>query len=205
MPMQNGTSLRGTIDEAGFGAVGDDTKVWAEFRMHAVVDGVASKEAGRMIRRDVPYIKIIQPGESRLSIYDQPATDADVMRFPRQWAQFKAGQEQGVTGTPLSELFPESPAIVDNLKTISIRTVEQLAECNDSAIQNIGMGGRAWVDKARAYIAHADKGKGFHELAARLESLELKGREKDDRIAALEAALAEASANRDKSGKRNAA
>lgn len=196
--------MRGTINESGFGAVGDDSKVWAEFRMHPVVDGPASKEANRVIKRDVAYVKIIQPGESRLSIYDQPATDADVARFPRQWDAFKRGQEQGIVGTPLSELFPESPAIVENLKSVSIRTVEQLAGCNDSGAQNIGMGGMQWREKAKAYIAHADKGKGFHELAARLESLELKAREKDDRIAALEAALAEATANRTK-GKREAA
>lgn len=192
--------MRGTINEAGFGAVGDDSKVWAEFRMHPVVDGPASKEAGRMIKRDVPYIKIIQPGESRLSIYDQPATDDDVQRFPRQWAAFKSGQDQSVQGSPLSLLFPENPAIVDNLKTVGIRTIEQLAECNDTAKQNIGMGGHQWVEKAKAYLAQADKGKDFHAISDRLEKLELQTREKDDRIAALEAALAAATADEQKRG-----
>lgn len=192
--------LRGTINEAGFGAVGDDSKVWAEFRMHPVVDAVASKEAGRMIKKDVPYIKIIQPGESRLSVYDQPATDEDVARFPRQWQAFKAGQDQGVQGSPLSLLFPDNPAVVDNLKTIGIRTIEQLGECNDTAIQNIGMGGRQWVEKAKAYLAAADKGKDFHNLSGRLEKLELQAREKDDKIAALTAALAAATSDEQKRG-----
>jgi len=192
--------LRGTINEAGFGAVGDDSKVFAEFRMHPVVDAVASKEAGRTIKRDVPYVKIVQPGESRLSVYDQPARDEDVARFPRQWAAFKAGQDQGVHGSPLSLLFPDSPAIVENLKTISIRTIEQLASLNDTQIQNVGMGGRQWVEKAKTYLAQAENGKEFHAVTTRLEKLELEARGKDDRIAALEAALAEASVEKTKRG-----
>ena len=192
--------LRGTINEAGFGAVGDDSKVWAEFRMHPVVDGAASKEAGRTIKRDVPYIKIIQPGESRLGCYDQPATDRDVARFPRQWAAFQSGQKQEIVGSRLDLLFPTSPAIVENLRSVGVFTVEQLATLPDTGLQNIGMGGRSWQEKAKAYLESANKGKDFHGLADRLEKLELQTREKDDRIAALEAALAEATANDRKRG-----
>ena len=68
----------------------------------------------------------------------------------------------------------------------------------------IGMGGSQWRDKAKQYLASADKGKDFHGLSARVDAMDLKLREKDDRIAALEAALAEATANSTK-GKRNAA
>lgn len=186
--------LRGSWDpNSGLSAQqGDDSKVWAEFRMHAVIDGPATKEAGRTIKRDVPYIKIIQPGESRLSIYDQPATDEDTARFPRQWAAFKAGQSQETKGTPLDLLFPESPAIVENLKAVSIRTVEQLAALPDTGLQNIGMGARQWKEKATAYLAAAEQGKGFHGLSDRVDKLDRQITEKDNRIAALEAALAEA-------------
>lgn len=195
--------MRGTINEAGFGAVGDDSKVWAEFRMHPVIDGVASKEAGRTIKKDVPHIKIIQPGESRLSVYDQPATNEDIARFPRQWEAFKAGQDQGVQGSPLSLLFPESPAIVENLKSVGIRTIEQLANLPDTGLQNVGMGARGWKDKAVTYLAAAEKGKDFHGLSDRVEKMELQARADKDRIAALEAALAEAATKRGPGRPRN--
>lgn len=189
--------MRGNFDPmTGFGKQGDDTKAWATFRMHPVVDGVASNEQGRTIKKDVLYIKIIQPGENNTQVYDQPATNEDLQRFPRQFALFQANKEQDVVGSPLSLLFPDSPAIQENLKTMGFRTVEQLAAANDSALQNIGMGARQWQEKAKAYIEAADKGKDFHGLSGRLDSLELKLREKDDRIAALEAALAEATAKR---------
>lgn len=198
MAMQNGTSLRGTMNEAGYGAVGDDSRVWAVFRMHPVVDVIASKEAGRTIKKDVTYIKITQPGEANNQVYDQPATDADVDRFPRQWAAFKANQEQTISGSPLELLFPESPAIVENLRHIGFRTIEQLSEANDTALQGIGMGARQWKERAVSYLATADKGKDFHGLSDRLDKLELKNKELSDRNAALEAALAEATAAKSK-------
>lgn len=202
--IQNGTSFRGTWDpNAGLAATqGDDNRAIVEFRMHPVLDGVATKEAGRPIKRDVPYIKILHPGEANLSVYDQPATDEDTMRYPRQWAAFKAGQAQEITGTPLDLLFPESPAIVANLKACSVRTVEQLAAMPDTALQGIGMGSRQWQEKAKAYLATAEGGKDFHGLSARIDQMELQRQADKDRIAALEAALAEAT---ERKGKRQAA
>ncbi len=195
--MANDGIMRGSYNpDTGFGAQGDDSKVLAEFRMHPVIDAVASKEAGRPIKRDVPHVKIIQPGESRLSVYDQPATNDDVARFPRQWAAFQAGQKQEITGTRLDMLFPESPAIVENLKAVGIFTVEQLATLPDTGLQNVGMGARQWQDKAKAYLESADKGKDFHGLSDKVDKLALQAKEKDDRIAALEAALSEATASR---------
>lgn len=196
----SGDILRGSFDpNTGFGAQGDDNKVWAVFRMHAVVDVIASREAARPIKKDVPYIKITQPGESNTQVYDQPATDADVARFPRQWAAFKQNQEQTISGSPLELLFPESPAIVENLKQMGFRTIEHLAEANDTALQSIGMGSRMWHEKAKNYLAMADKGKDFHGLSARLDALDLKNKELSDRNSALEAALAEATAGKTKS------
>lgn len=189
--------LRGNFDpNSGLSQQGDDNKVWAEFRMHPVIDAVASKAAGRTIKVDQPYVKIIQPGESRLAIYDQPATDADAARFPRQWAAFQAGQKQDVHGSRLDLLFPESPAIVENLRSVSIFTIEQLASLPDSGLQNIGMGARTWQEKAKTYLAQAEKGKDFHGLSDKVDAQALKLQELTNRNTALEAALAEATAKR---------
>ncbi len=195
--MANDGIMRGSYNpDTGFGAQGDDSKVWATFYNRAMIDGVASKAAGRTITTDVPHVKIIQPGESRLSVYDQPATNDDAARFPRQWEAFKAGAEQTVAGSPLSLLFPQSPATVDNLNRCGIRTVEMLATANDAALQEMGMGARSFQEKAKTYLAQADKGKDFHGLSDRVDQLALQAKEKDDRIAALEAALAEATVKR---------
>lgn len=187
--------LRGTFN--GTDATrADDAKLSVEFYTRSVVDGPASRDAGRPIHRDVVNIKIVQPGEARLGNYDQPATDEDAARFPRHWAAFKAGQSQTAQGSPLSLLFPDNPSIVDNLKYAGVHTVEQLAVLPDTSLQQVGMGARAWQEKAKEYLAKAEKGQGFHVLAAKIEAMELKNTEKDARIAALEAALAEATANK---------
>ncbi len=183
--------MRGTFDpNSGLASQGDDSKVFAQFYTRSVVDGQASKEAGRQINKDMTYIKIIQPGESRLGTYDQPATETDTMRFPRQWQSYKTGQEQTAEGSPMSLLFPANPAIVDNLRNIGFHTVEQLANANDSALQNIGLGGREFQQKAKQYLAAADKGKDFHSLAAKVETLVNQAEADRQKIAALEAELA---------------
>lgn len=183
--------MRGTFDpNSGLASQGDDNKVFATFYTKSVIDQLKSKEAGRQINKDVTFIKIIQPGESRLGTYDQPATDIEVARFPRQWAQYKANQQQTMEGSPLSLLFPDNPAIVDNLKSAGVFTIEQLAGMQLGQLQQVGMGGQTFQDKAKQYLAAADKGKDFHSLAAKVDQLALDNRAKDDRIAALELALA---------------
>lgn len=204
--MANDGIMRGSFDpNTGFGAQGDDNKVWAEFYMRSMIDGPKTKEAGRTIAQDVPHVKIIQPGESRLSVYDQPATNDDAARFPKQWAAFQAGQKQEATGSPLSLLFPQSPATVRNLEGCGIRTVEMLANAPDVALQEMGMGARSFQTKARQYLEQADKGKDFHGLSDKVDSLVLQQQADKDRIAALEAALAEATAAREKPKGRTAA
>lgn len=183
--------LRGTFDpNSGLASQGDDSKVFATFYTKSVVDGVASREAGRQINKDVAYVRIIQPGESRLGTYDQPATQADIQRFPRHWEAYKTGQEQKAEGSPLSLLFPANPAIVDNLRNIGFHTVEQLANANDTALQNVGLGGREFQQKAKQYLAAAEKGKDFHSLAAKVETLVNQAEADRQKIAALEAELA---------------
>lgn len=196
--------IRGNFDpNSGLASPAEDNKVYAEFNMEPVVDGLASKEAGRTIKKDVVYVKIIQPGESRLSVYHQPATAADVARFPRQWAAFKANQSQEMIGSPLSLLFPDSPAIVENFKSVGVRTVEQLAEANDTALQNMGMGARGFQEKAKAYLAAAEKGKDFHGLSDKVDALTRQGEADRQKIAALEGALAIAETKRGPGRPRN--
>lgn len=181
---------------------GADEKVFAEFYSRATIDQAKSKEAGYPVFVDVVHIKILQPGDARLSEYNQPARPQDIERFPRQWAAFQRQEKQDMEGAPLSLLFPTNPAIVENLKRFGVFVVEQLATLNDTALQEIGLGARTFKQKAQEYLAQADKGKSYHNLADRLEKLELAGMEKDDKIKALEAALAvateEAKANKRK-------
>jgi len=183
--------MRGTFNpDSGFATQGNDDKVWAQFYTKAEIDGQKTKDAGHPVFHDVTYVKIIQPGESRLSQIDRPAVDMDVERFPRQWDAFKRGKSDEIIGAPLSLLFPTNPSIVENFRRTGVHTIEQLAGLPDAALQETGMGGRQFQEKARDYLAKAESGKGYHALSEKLDQLALKVTEKDNRIAALEAALA---------------
>lgn len=169
---------------------GDDARLFVEFSSRPVLDEVASREAGRPVHKPVDYIRIRQPGE-RDEIM-RPAHDLDRRRFARHWAAFQEGRTAAPEGTPLSVLFPNNPEIVENLKHDKIFVAEQLAALSDTQIQNIGMGARAWQQKAAEFLMLADNGKGFHVLQKQIETLTAQVAALLDQNAALQAAATEA-------------
>jgi len=177
------------VHRAGFGTVsfGSDDKLITWFFDKPLLNGLKSKEAGRPIYDNVPHVHIQQPGER--DFLEIPATQEHVERFPRKWAAFQTKQEQTVEGTLLAVIFPTNPAVVENLRHVNITTVEQLASLNDTQIQNIGLGGREFVNLAKSFMEHSAKGKDFGALADKIGQLERQRVADQQRIQALEAAL----------------
>ncbi len=175
--------------KGGIVEFGSDEKLFVKFERRSVLDQVQSRDQGRPIYVSVDYVHIQQPGER--DTFVQPATQEHVMRFRRQWQAYQDGRAEMPDGSPLSVLFPNNPEIVDNLKHVRISTVEQLAALNDTQIQNVGMGGRQFHDAAVKYLAAAEKGKDFHALAKEVEQMRRDRDADKQKIAALEAAVAE--------------
>ena len=190
--MESPTYDAAQVHQTGFGSVsfGSDEKLIVWFKSKPVKNGVKSKDAGRPIFENVPHVHIQQPGER--DFLEIPATSEHARRFPRQWAAFQANAEQKIEGTLLSVLFPNNEAVVESLKYFNVHTVEQLSALNETQIQNIGLGGREFVNLATRYMEQAETGKGISALADQIKALELREKEKDARIAALESALADA-------------
>ena len=63
------------------------------FRMEPKYDGKASKEAGKPIFRDEPFVTILMPGDSK-TIPDLPVSEDHKRRWPAQWAAFINGQSE---------------------------------------------------------------------------------------------------------------
>jgi hypothetical protein len=166
---------------------GDDQRLFVEFVSRSVQDEVQSRDAGRPVFVQVDYVRIRQPGERDEIL--RPAHRGDQQRFARRWQAYQEGRQELPAGTPLSILFPNNPEVVENLKYDKIFVVEQLAALNDTAIGNIGLGGRQFVDKAKAFLAAASNGKGLQELFAEVDQLAAGLKAKDERIKALETAL----------------
>lgn len=177
-------------NNGGIVEFGDDSRLFVEFTLRAVPDEIASREMGRPISRSVDYIRIRQPGE-RDEIM-RPAHDGDRKRFARHWEAYQAGRQESPDGTPLAILFPNNPEIVENLKYLKIFTAEQLAGLNDTQVQNVGMGARAWQQKAAEFLMLADNGKGLEALHAKVEQMSKQMAALTEKNTALETALTEA-------------
>lgn len=158
------------------------------FSARSVPDKAKSIAEGRPMFQQKIFITIQTPGDN-LNIPTRLATDADTAEFPRQWQAFQAGREAIPEGTLLSVMFPNNPELVDMFRSQKIFVIEQIAGMADSEGQRF-MGFQKMKQDAQAFLKAADGGKDFHILRDRLEKLELEAKTKDDRIAALEIALA---------------
>lgn len=157
------------------------------FYMKAVVDKHASRKEGRVVRKDVPYCEIQQIGDNKSIfhiraeepfqlIYDglrssHMASAAEL--WPQQWEAFQANEGDQIIGTRLADAG-YSPSQVENLKSLKILTVEQLANLADNMVKKLGFDGDSLRTKARDYL-EATKGAvdvaRMRDLEAQVEQL----------------------------------
>jgi hypothetical protein len=135
---------------------GDDSQLHVEFEFEAVHQPFESEQQGQAIYKNVPYIRIMFPGDRTKQVYrpakmkgDESAA-SDPERFPRQWAAFQNQESQTAEGTPLHQLPSFTKADVRMLKEQGIQTLEQLAALGD---QNLSfLGALSYRDKARGFL-----------------------------------------------------
>lgn len=126
----------------------------ARFYIDAVEDKSQTAEEGRPIFTDVEFVEIIPIGDTKTKVVKR-ATDEQRQKFAEEYAVFKKGVEQTFSGTPLNQWPIITPALIKQFNHFNVYTVDQLAELNDIAINQIGPGTRDWVQKAKAFLAKA--------------------------------------------------
>lgn len=149
---------------------GDDSGLIVQFYMESEHQPAKSREQGRPIFKDVPYLWIRFPGDRNREVkrrVDMRGVRGipDPERFPRQWALFQNQQEQVQEGTPLEEFAPLSRSIALNYKGLNIFTVENLAAVPDSALSGMGHGAREHRDQAKAWLEAAKDSAATTKLA----------------------------------------
>lgn len=164
-----------------------DKTLSVRFWLHAVENPRKSKEAGRPIFDEVEMVSIMAPGNTKtehtalahsrhyVTAVGRQMTYAE--RFAEHYDAFKRGIEDHVSGTPLSEVPFLTVGQKAEMRAKKITTVEQLAAMSDRDIRSAGMGFRAHVDAAKAYL---DTATGTAHLSTEMEALR-------KRIAELEA------------------
>lgn len=137
----------------GMPQTGRDSTI-PRFHMEAVEDPVATAREGRPIYFQQERVQYIQPGNPNSPV--QVVSEADRQRWPEHYKAFKAGEEWATEGTPLEQWPFLRKVNVLELKAQGIFTVEQCASLSDLACQNMGMGGLAIRDAAKAYLSDAE-------------------------------------------------
>lgn len=155
---------------------GDDRSAFVEFENKAVYQEYASKQAGRSIYKDVPWITIRFAGD-KLKVTSRPAkltreqdgVITDVERFPKQWAAFQMQEEQVGEGLPVTEWPPITKSQALELKSLNIHTVEQLAAMTDSGLT--WLGARQLRDLAQVWISQEGDGAKVTQVIAENQKL----------------------------------
>ncbi len=154
-----------------------DEKLFVIFENFFTPDTMKSEEEGRPIFIDEVYIRIVTPGD-RDNVIFRPIRPTDKHRFPRQWAAFQTDATSIGDGTRLEEWTMMSRSMVEELKYLGFRTVEQVAEANDSACQKVPglreMKSRAgaWLDKAKKTAEVTKAQKVIDDQNAQIEALQ---------------------------------
>jgi hypothetical protein len=108
-----------------------DNKLYVEFFRKPILQPGKSREAGRAVYEEIDYVRIHVPGD-KSSVIERPVSQQDIFRFQDRYNKWKAGQEEAVTGTPLTALPGMNPSKIEEYKFFKLVTVEQLAEANDN-------------------------------------------------------------------------
>ena len=148
-----------------------DKSVYAKFYTMPVRDDAASAQAGRPIYKDREYIEIRAAGNQN-NIIQRPASQMDRQRFNRQYEHFKAGADEQLIGTPLSELTWLTKSQIEELAYVRVRTLEALANISDDTCQRMS-GLHDLKLKAARYLEESEKAAPFTALEA--ENKALKG------------------------------
>lgn len=160
-----------------------DDGLYVEFGMFPVQNAARSLEEGRPIYDDVPFVKIMIPGDKD-NIVHRAVRASDKQRWPRQWQAFEMNMEQPLEGTPLAEWAGISRAQVEELAHFGIKTVEQLAQMADSNTQKF-MGLVRLKQRAIEYIDATKSDAPFQKIRAENEKLRNELEAMKDQIAQL--------------------
>ena len=169
---------------------------YIEFELRPSEDREATIKAGHPVFKDVEFAVITMPGGGL--VVDKVVDDALLDEWQRgsgrkppspfavrAYEAWKQDLEIPVNGTDLKNWPGVTPAQLKTCQMATVRTIEDLANCNADTLRKLGMGGVALKNKAEAYLASAEGNKGSEEIAAmkiEVEALKEAVKAKDEQI-----------------------
>lgn len=132
-----------------------DDRLMIKFELFPHPNEIKSLEAGHPVYDDREYITIIVPGDKN-SIVHRPVWAQDKTRFARQYAAFKQGIAQDVSGLPLSMWGGMKLSQAKEFEYFNVKTVEQLAEMADGngigiqGFQGLKQRAKDWLERTKS-------------------------------------------------------
>lgn len=132
--------------------------------------------------REVEYVELLIPGDAKSAPVQ--LVDKNIRKqFAKSYQAFKEGRELPAEGTPVEYWLGANDARVHVLKSMHLRTVEQVAEMSDTVVNSVGMGGRELRKRAQTFLDAQSQSKVADILSRKDNELD----ELKRRLAALEA------------------
>ena len=149
----------------------DDSALIVRFFVKPKLMGLKSKTAGRPIYEDREYVEIKVKGQDK-QVAVHPVKEEHKQRFPIAYTQFQSKKPAPVVGTPVEMLPNLGPSLAMHLKSINIRTIEDLGQISDeNVLTSIGMGARELVNRAKQWVQGASsKETGLQEQVEKLSA-----------------------------------
>lgn len=136
------------------------------------------------------WIKELREKASSRGPFDSAASEYDTWHttFSKMFEQYKAGLEMTTGGTPLRGSLAFTKAEIAQCESVKLFSFEDVAGCNEEAMQRMGIGARALKQKAQALL----DSQASNHLAQENAALRLTVDELTARVDALSAAAAAA-------------
>ena len=152
------------------------------FFIEELPDDKATAAAGHLKTYAMECIEIRQVGDD-LTAATHPVTNEIKQRFPQEYQKWVSTKNNDfIDGTPLSAWPMISKGIVQEMNSVGIRSVENLAAVSDANIARF-IDGHLWRKKAQTWLSASQNTGEAMRLAAENEQLK-------DRMAQLEARIA---------------
>ena len=115
----------------------EDNNMAARFYDKAVKTSELTSN-GLPIFKNVTYIEI-RLKDNSTEVFNQPASQDKIRRFPKEYALYRLAKKQTEDGTPLEQFAFLDAAEIATCKNRGIFTVEALANLTEEKIKNLGL------------------------------------------------------------------
>lgn len=175
---------------------------YVTFEWRPIKNNQETIDSGKMAYDDVAFVIATPPGGKQ--VFEGIAEDWLAQKLERNdqfYAHYKASyeawlknEEMPTKGTSVKNWPALSPAEVKCLLGAELRTIEDVATANDSALRRVGPGAVGLKNRAKAWLSSAkNTGKSAEKIAAlesEVENLKTILEEKDAVIKEMQGALA---------------